>query len=94
MNGRLTWRNEPDETGLRSVGQRPRGRIVKVDGVDVLSVSPSGGGWARDLEGWYFVFSHPSDRKIASYNSLSTAGLFPTREAAQAAATAWYKARP
>ena len=53
---RLTWRKQPNETGLRSIGQGPRGAILKVDGEDVGRVYAYGRGITGDPHrGWYWT---------------------------------------
>lgn len=52
---RLTWSQQPSETGLARVMQGERGRILKVNGVKVGTVSPLYRGWERTHVGWYFV---------------------------------------
>lgn len=52
---RLTWKREPRETGLRSVGAAPRGSKLH-DGENTYAVTyPNVGGWARPQKGWYWV---------------------------------------
>jgi len=50
---RLTWSKEPHETGLARVCEAPRGKILKVDGVEVASVNPYSIGF-HEWGGWYF----------------------------------------
>lgn len=53
--GRLRWKKEAPETGLRAVGARPRAHHLH-DGVDeYATVYPNGGGWQRPQAGWYWV---------------------------------------
>jgi len=81
----LRWRKEPHETGLRSVGQSPRGFELR-DGEEVVcSVSPAGGGWRSPLRGWYWVGDG-----INTYNSKP---LFKTKEDAKADADLHFKAK-
>ena len=47
---RLSWRKQPNETGLAAVGQGPRGAILKVNGDDVANVYAHG-----RSGGWYYV---------------------------------------
>ena len=77
------WRKQPRETGLRSVGARPRGYELRKDGEDLISVSPAGGGWASPLRGWYWVGY--------GINTYNTKPLFDTAEDAKADADAYYK---
>ena len=55
--GRMRWKREKVETGLRSVGAGPRGSKYW-DGCQVFArTAPSGGNWRGPLEGWYFYGS-------------------------------------
>jgi hypothetical protein len=57
---RLSWRKEPNETGLRAVGQGPRGVELRVKGTRLATVSPLSAGW-QSWKGWYWVCpSNPS----------------------------------
>jgi hypothetical protein len=51
---RLTWRKQPNETGLMSVGQGPRGATLHIDGVMAGRVAPRSVGFHR-WRGWYWV---------------------------------------
>ena len=52
---RLRWKRDAAETGLRSVGARPRGWHFH-DGEETFAhVSPNGGGWGSIQNGWYWV---------------------------------------
>lgn len=51
---RLTWRRQPSETGLSSIGQGPRGAILKVNGEDVGSVNARRIGLRFEWSGWYW----------------------------------------
>lgn len=52
---RMSWRKQPNETGLRAVGQGPRGAILKVDGEDVGRVYPRRRAGAWEYRGWYWT---------------------------------------
>lgn len=80
---RASWRKEPNETGLRSVGQGPRGYELRKDGDWLIKVAPSGGNWMRPLEGWYWYG--------LDTNTFNTKPLFATAEDALADAKAYYK---
>lgn len=51
----LSWRKEPNKKGLNSIGQGPRGAILKVDGIDLARVYAKNIGWTYRYEGWYVV---------------------------------------
>lgn len=71
MAKRMTWRKQPNERGLASVGQVPRGKILKRDGEDIAHVYPSMEGWSRHtVKGWYFVAR--SDRQGIPLMNSST----------------------
>ena len=89
---RLTWRNEPNEQGLSSIGQGPRGRIGKVNGEDVMTVDAWGGSaLGGPLRGWVWMYAD-NNRDTPVMRSWDTLPLYETKEAAQAAATEWFKA--
>ena len=54
MKPKLRWKKEPSETGLRAVGQAPRGYRYHDGEKQYATVSPLGGGW-RPMLGWYWV---------------------------------------
>lgn len=59
IRGRLRWKRDARETGLRAVGAAPRGWRLH-DGVDEYAVvSPNGGNWSRKQNGWYWVAYSP-----------------------------------
>lgn len=78
------WRKQPPETGLRSIGARPRGYELRDKGEELMYVSPAGGGWSMDLKGWYWVGF--------GINTYNTKPLFKTAEEAKADADAYFKA--
>ncbi len=79
----IRWRKEPNETGLRSVGQCPRGYELR-DGEEILiHVSADGGGWQRPLAGWYWYGADMRGKD---------SGRFKTAEEAKANADAYFKA--
>ena len=51
---RLTWRKQPNESGLARVGQGPRGAVLKVDGEDVGRVCANSVGF-NEYRGWYWT---------------------------------------
>ena len=51
----LTWRKQPNETGLARVTQGPRGFQLRKDGEIVMWVAPLLVRWkSYDIVGWYF----------------------------------------
>lgn len=55
---RITFKKNPQETGLRSVGAGPRGYRINLDGKDVGSVSALGGSaFNGPMRGWFYVVS-------------------------------------
>lgn len=51
---RITWKKEPNETGLARIGQSPRGYDLNIDGERVGSVRPHRVGWERRWDGWWW----------------------------------------
>jgi len=51
----MRWKMSPKETGLRSIGARPRSHNLYLDGEEIATVYPNGGGWSRKQDGWYWV---------------------------------------
>lgn len=76
------WRKTPRETGLRSIGAAPRGYELRLGDDVILWVNPSGGNWARPLEGWYWV----------GMGQNTSRNLKATAEEAKAEADTFYKA--
>lgn len=79
------WRKTPDETGLRSIGQLPRGFELREGDEVICAVVPVGGGWRGPLKGWFW-----SGDGVNTYN---TKPLFKTKEDAKADATAYFKGK-
>lgn len=53
---KMAWRRQPNETGLRRVGQGERGWELWYGKAErVGSVSPRYRGWGREKEGYYWV---------------------------------------
>lgn len=75
------WRKQPNETGLRSVGQSPRGYELREGGEVIIHVAPSGGGWSNPLRGWYWYGMGQNTHK----------DLYKTAEEAKANADAYFK---
>ena len=48
------WRKQPDETGLRATGQRPRGFELREDGEIIAHVSPIVAQGRYTITGWYW----------------------------------------
>lgn len=78
---RLTWSRQPNEQGLASVCQGPRGAVLKVSGVRVGRVYANSVGF-HDYNGWYWVARHggagddPTIPEIPIKNTCET----PTKE--------------
>jgi hypothetical protein len=53
---RITWKREPNEQGLASIGQVERGYDLRINGERVVSVRPvtSGSVMDRETRGWYW----------------------------------------
>lgn len=51
---RITWKKEPNETGLASIGQSPRGYDLRINGEHVGSVRPNRIGFERRWVGWWW----------------------------------------
>ena len=78
------WRKQPNETGLRSIGQGPRGYELRLDGDVLIHVAAAGGAALNGpLRGWYWC---GLDR-----NTYSEGKMFKTKEEAKADADAFYK---
>lgn len=82
---RASWRKQPSETGLRSIGQGPRGYELRIAGDDVIIRVQAAGGSATGgpLRGWYWYGM--------DVNTYNTKTLFKTAEEAKADADAFYK---
>jgi hypothetical protein len=53
--GKLRWKKEKAETGLRAVGAGPRGYVYHDGETEFASVSAIGGDWrSPDIKGWYW----------------------------------------
>lgn len=59
--GKLRWKKEPAETGLRSVVAGPRGYIYHDGEKRYATVSAIGGDYRGPLKGWYWVAGWDSD---------------------------------
>lgn len=55
MSGKLRWKRQAAETGLRAVGARPRGYDYHNGTDEFATIYPNGGGWQRPQNGWYWV---------------------------------------
>lgn len=93
---RLTWRNQPHETGLHAVGAGPRGRIGSiriearkppVDVACVQAIADRYGSW--NVLGWFW-YARADNPPIALMNTAHEPCA--TKEEAQAQATAYIKA--
>ena len=87
--GRLRWKKRPRETGLRAVGEGPRGSVLHDGNREYAWVSPLGGGWQRPLIGWYFVCPQDSVGEFA--NTCNDPA--PNEATAKVQAMAFVKAR-
>lgn len=67
---RITARKQKSETGLRSVGQCPRGFEICIDGKRVASVSAFSVGW-MEWKGWYFSAVENKELGIEFRNTAS-----------------------
>lgn len=83
MKPKLRWKKEPSETGLRAVGQGPRGYRYHDGEKQYASVSPLGGGW-RPMRGWYWVAGWDSD--VPHKNTCNEPVATPEEAKEQAAA--------
>ena len=68
---KLTWSKQPSEQGLASVGQGPRGAILKVDGKRIGTVSAVSIGW-KSWRGWFWSTPPDDDLGIPWHNSHET----------------------
>jgi hypothetical protein len=87
---RITWRKQPNEGGLRSIGQGPRGAILRVDGEDVGRVQADGRNITCDpFRGWFW-YARSDDGRVPLKN---TAGEKPVKdlEVAKAACEAYVR---
>jgi hypothetical protein len=76
MTKTARWRKQPNETGLRSIGQAPRGFELRRGDEVVAYVSPAGGAALNGpLRGWYWVGF--------GVNTYSLGELFATAEDAK-----------
>lgn len=88
---RLTWRNEPNETGLALGCQAPRGKELRVDGEKVGHASPYPIGFHK-WAGWYWCAR--GDRfGVELYNSCAVRPkeIFDTMPEAMAACEAYVR---
>lgn len=86
---KLTWKKDAQETGLRSIGAKPRGSKLH-DGVKTYAtVNAFGGGWQGEVKGWYYVAGW--DSGIPYVNTCQTPN--PTESEAKIAAKAYVLAQ-
>ena len=64
---RLTWKKEPSLSGLASVGQGPRGKILSLDGAPIGWVYAARKGLCFEWDGW--VWRAGNDIGMASVNT-------------------------
>lgn len=55
MTGKIRWKKQARETGLRSIGAPPQGYVLHDGKTEYATISPNGGGWIRKQQGWYWV---------------------------------------
>ena len=70
MSGKIRWKKEPEETGLRRVGAAPRGYFLHDGKTTYAFVSSNGGGWSTKQKGWYWVV--PTHESIPYKNTCQT----------------------
>jgi len=80
---KLTWRKEPNETGLSRVTQGPRGAILKLDGEDAGHVAPFRVAW-HTYKGWYW-YAGTDDGRVPRQNTASDRRPYATIDEAKAA---------
>lgn len=88
---RLSWRKQPSEQGLASVGQRERGFELRYGDVDVASVTPVTNGMSRQTTGWYYC-ARADEYGVPRHNTYGTQH-WPTKEEAKAECDKWVRAR-
>jgi hypothetical protein len=86
---RLSWRKEPNERGLASIGQPPRGYELRFDGKQIAGVSPLFAGWSRDIKGWYYCAR--SDEYGVPLMNTCSGKPFATKDEAKAACDAYVR---
>lgn len=87
--GRLRWKKNPRETGLRSVMAWPRGSALHDGKKTYARVSALGGDWRGPVRGWYFVCSTDM---VGEYANTCNEPA-PDEATAKAQAMAFVKAR-
>jgi len=88
---RLSWRKQPNEKGLRAIGQSPRGFEMRYAGETIASVYPHPKGWgAYDYEGWGFS-ARADEYGVPHINSGLEKKFFKTAEEAKKAADAYVR---
>ena len=84
---RLTWRKQPHSAGLASIGEGPRGAILKVNGEDVGFVQATRVGWDFAWRGWNW---YARGEGVPPRNEASV--RIATAEEAKAACEAYVRA--
>ncbi|MFL7901595.1 hypothetical protein ACJ41P_10710 [Azospirillum argentinense] len=88
QSNRLSWRRQPNETGLARVCQYTRGYDLRIGNDRLASVGPNG----RHAErGWNWYASEDTDRGIAWKNSAAEGRSFATAEEAKADAESYIR---
>lgn len=86
--GKLRWKMEPREAGLRAVGAGPRGHVYH-DGEKLYAVVYAlGGSWAMPQRGWYWVagwesdvpYKNTCDKPVATADEAKAAAAAYVRE--------------
>lgn len=91
MKGKMRWKKNPAETGLRSVGAGPRGYVYHDGKTEYASVNALGGNWRGPLQGWYWCA--PSNEELGiEWNNTATDKPYTTPEEAKNAAAEYVKA--
>lgn len=87
---RFSWRKQASETGLRSIGQGPRGAELFYNGVRIAWVSADGGGATNGpFRGWYWVVTEDSKLGLPWRNTVRETPLPQDIKDAKAACKAF-----
>lgn len=82
---RLSWRKEPNETGLARTGQFPRGFDLRISGITLGSVRPLN----RRVTKWYWHTAHPLTLNAIPRQNTAHAPVDTADEAKQACEAFW-----
>lgn len=86
---RLSWRKQPDERGLASIGQSPRGLELRYGNENIADVLPVTKGNRWNVVAWYFCAS--ADEFGVPHRNTYGAKHYKTKELAKAACDAYVK---